>query len=147
MTRQDPMTLEQFEPRTQEQMFINKGSFLTFIESLDPLDSFEVVKRKIGWDPIERNCRECGEKFVADHPAIHYCENHRHHQENQENQENRKEEGDKKKVAPRDYYKPREKECMKCQNLFVSTTPAMRYCENCSDKGGKLVNQSGLIVK
>lgn len=134
--RADPITQESFEPLTKEQIFASKETFADFIAQIDPLESFEITKRKIDWVPVERACRECGKLFTAYHPAMHYCEEHRSSNEETESSDG----GEKKRLAPLEYYKPKVKPCVSCGQLFLSTTPAMRYCEKCSDKGGKLVD-------
>lgn len=140
--RMDPITKEEFEPTTPEQVFINPESFLTFMEGLDPMETFEITKRKIDWEPIERKCRQCEAHFIADHPAMHYCELHRASQESEGGIEEKSEQGNKKRLAPLDHYKPRKRDCVSCGSFFMSTTPAMRYCENCSEKGGKIIKKT-----
>ena len=133
--RRDPVTQKTFEPQNAEQLFIDKESFLSFISTLDPLDTFEINKRKIGWEPIERSCRQCGKTFIAEHPAMHYCEEHRASSVEVETAD----EEPKRRIAPLEYFKPKIRACVNCNRDFISTTPAMRYCEECSDKGGKLI--------
>jgi Zn finger protein HypA/HybF involved in hydrogenase expression len=131
-----PITEETFEPKNPDQVFLNKEAFNEFIKEMDPLENFEINKRKIGWEPAERLCRDCNTPFIAHHPAMHYCELHRAAPTTPEETH---EDGDRRRLAPKEYYKPREKECVNCESIFLSTTPAMRYCENCSIKGGKLI--------
>lgn len=132
--RTDPISNETFEPKTKEHFFKSKASFEAFIERLDPVDELKEIKREINWGPIERKCTECGDEFVAQHPATMYCENCRVDEEEDSNEK-------VVRFSPVDAFEPREKECKKCSNVFVSTKPAMKYCEQCSEYGGKVIKE------
>jgi hypothetical protein len=77
----DPITKKTFQPRNPIHSFESSDSFIEFIDQSDPMKEFKPQKREINWSPIERRCAECGDSFLAVHPAMMYCEEHRPNEE------------------------------------------------------------------
>lgn len=119
-----PITKEEFEPNNPDHFFSSSEAFVKFINELDPMETFEPEKREINWTPQERVDPRTGQKFMATHPAQIYAPDT---------------EEDETQKTPSDYFEPQEKECAKCGRKFLKTKPAMKYCEECSDKGGELL--------
>lgn len=120
-----PITKDEIEPKNPDHFFSSEEVFLKFVEDTDPMETFEPEKREINWTPQERIDPRTGKKFLAAHPAQIYAPE--------------VEEVEEKKTSPNDYFEPQEKECAKCHRKFLRTKPAMKYCEECSDKGGELL--------
>lgn len=125
-----PFTEKTFTPKTPEHYFISKEAFDDFVEETDPLEEFHPIKRKPNWSPQERVDPNTGARFIANHPAQKYATEDTIIKEKEPKTE-------EKKSARK--YEPRVKDCKECNRPFVATKPAMRYCEECSPKGGKLV--------
>lgn len=114
-TRTCPYTDKSFSPKTPEHYFFSASALDKYIESCDPLDSFEPTFRDVNWVTQTRVDPITGEEFVATHPAQKYA-----HQEEEA-------------------YTPRTKECLECNHLFHADKPNTRYCVECSPKGGERV--------
>lgn len=131
--RRCPFTEEDFVPNTPEHYFSSKEAFEQFIDATDPMDEFVPEKREINWSPQQRIDPKTGEKFLASHPAQKYA--------TPDTLIKEKIEETNKRTGRLRNYEPRIKECNECHRQFIATKPAMRYCEDCSPKGGKLVQQ------
>jgi len=118
-----PTTKEKFEPKNADHFFTSVDAFEKFIDSVDPLKEFKPQKREINWTPQVRFDPNTGEKFLAEHPAQIFAP---------------KKDEDK---DPSEVYEAQEKECAKCHRKFLRVKPAQKYCEECSDKGGELLEQ------
>lgn len=126
-------TKQSFEPNNADHFFVNEMAFEKFIEEIDPLKEFVIQKREIDWEPRVRECRECGETFLATHPAMHYCEEHRTTNEDTDT------DTDSQEIETQTEGKV--KSCDQCGRKFLATAPAMKYCQLCSPKGGKLIEE------
>jgi len=124
LQRKCPTTEETFTPKNPDHFFNSSDAFYKFIDSIDDGKDFVSEKRQINWSPRERIDPQSGEKFKTKHPARIY-------------KTEQKEE--KKTKSPNDYFKPTPTDCGKCGKKFMREIPPMKYCCECSDKGGKLI--------
>lgn len=131
--RTDIMTKETFDPVHDEQYFASEETFHQFVESQDELEELTPVKKEINWKPQKRVDPKTGEKFLAYHPAQIYAHDPK---------EEQKAKKPKQRKAPNEYFEDKVKDCQNCGQNFIATAPAMKYCENCSEKGGKLLTPS-----
>jgi len=130
-----PITEKPFEPASPEHFFASFEAFETFIDELDPMDQLVETKRVINWSYVKKNCSDCGNEFMSNHPASIYCESCKEaHDQSQHH------DPDENRVNPNDFYEPKVKECDNCHRSFLATKPAMKYCEKCSERGGKIIN-------
>lgn len=121
------ITNETFEPKNPDHFFSSVDAFNTFVKQLDPMDSFNPEKREIQWSPQERIDPKTGKKFLAMHPAQIYAPD----------TEEEKEEANSTATPTKVHVK----ECAKCHREFLRTSHGMKYCEECSERGGELVKQ------
>jgi hypothetical protein len=71
--KKNSLLKEEFDSKSPVHHFATKGSFLKFIEEVDPMDDFKPEKRQINWAPRERTDPITGVKFTAYHPAQIYA--------------------------------------------------------------------------
>lgn len=125
-------TKETFEQVHDEHFFKSMAELDEFIKSLDPLDELKPVKKEINWKPQKRIDPKTGREFLATHPAQIY--------ENEKTIQPAKKRGrSRKRKVPVDFLQPKVKDCESCGRHFIATAPNMKYCNECSEKGGELV--------
>lgn len=71
--RTDPITKEIFVPNNPNHYFASDDSFISYLDTIDPVDEFKPVKREINWSPQERVDPRSGKTFFAEHPAQIYA--------------------------------------------------------------------------
>lgn len=118
--------------RTSYQVFSSQEELEKYVADMDPQKEFVPAKKEINWNLDIKQCRECSIDFKPEHPAQHFCESCA----TKEQKENRRE-----SVAERMKKNPVIANCVTCEKPYYKVGPRTKRCEECSPRGGKLVNK------